>query len=399
MVISNQLDKNVPNYVPMKSSGKVSTKIVLKEDYIRTDGSCALYLTVNINGKRKRIPLNMSVDPKQFNKQSQKVKGTSRLAKDCNILIEKALARVNEIELTYRLSSKILDVETLQLEYTNPTPAYDFLKFYEYELKNQKKFLMQTTYRQQESTLNKLKMWKDHIAFSAIDEHLVKELQLYCKNVLKNQGPTIGTTLKNFKKYLHIANKKGIATSLMFDELKVPVVKGTRTYLDKKEIKNVYEYWSSSFIKESHKNVLSKFLFSIFSSLRISDVQIITRDNIIGEFLAYNSHKTGKFNKLKLSDSALKFIQPTGPLFLDDFTPEHINRELKNIAIVLGIRKKVTFHVARHTFATQYMINGGNVINLQRTMDHSNIRETMIYVHIVDQLVNDEISLLDNLLS
>jgi len=306
---------------------------------------------------------------------------------------------VNEIELTYRLSGKFLDIETLQLEYTNPTPAYDFLKFYEYELKNQKKFLMKTTYRQQESTLKKLKIWKEHIAFSAIDGHLVKELQLYCKNVLKNQGATIGTTLKNFKKYLHIANKKGIVTSLMFDELKVPVVRGSRTYLDKKEIKTIYEYWSSSFIKESHKNVLSKFLFSIFTSLRISDIQIITRDNIIGGFLAYNSHKTGKFNKLKISNSALQFIQPTGALFLDNFTPEHINLELKNIALVLGIHKKVTFHVARHTFATQYMINGGNVINLQHTMDHSNIRETMIYVHIVDQLVNDEISLLDNLLS
>lgn len=398
MPIIKELNNIVPNFVPMKLNGKVNSKIVIKDDYIRTDGSCALYLVVNIKGKRKRIPLNMSIDPKKFNKAAQRIKGNGQNSKDCNMLIEKALARVNEIELSYRLGSKVLDVETLQSEYANPTPNYDFLKFFEYELEHQKKFLKQSTYRQQNSTLNKLKEWKDHIAFSSIDEHLLKELQLYCKNVLKNQPPTVGSTLKNFKKYLHIANKKGIATSIDFQDIKVPVTKGKRTYLDKVEINKFYKYWESEFIKDTHKFVLAKFLFSVFTSLRISDIQTITRENIIGEFIAYISKKTGKFNRVKLNNSAKLFISDEGNLFEDDFTPEYINRELKAIATFLGIRKKVTFHVARHTFATQYIINGGNVVNLQRTMDHSSIRETMIYVHIVDQMLNDEVSLLDNIL-
>lgn len=380
-------------------SGKVNTKIVLKEDYVRTDGSCAIYLTISMRGKRKRLPLHISIAPAKFNKKTQRIKGNSFIAKDCNILIEKALARINDIELTYRLSNKMLDVDIILEEYINPTPNYDFLKFYEYELEVQKKFLKESTYNQQLSTLKKLQSWKTSIAFSSINELLIKELKLHCKNVLKNENATIFTTLKNFKKYLHIANKKGIATNLKFDDIKIPATQSQRTFLDKAEIKRMFKYWESEWIKETHKFILDKFLFSCFTSLRISDIQTITRDHIIDNYLIYNSQKTGKFNKVKLSESAKKFIQPEGALFLDNFTPEYINRELKIIAGLLGIKKNVTFHVARHTFATQYIVNGGNVVNLQRVMDHSNIRETMIYVHIVDQIMNEEISLLDNLLT
>jgi integrase/recombinase XerD len=390
--------KKVPKNVPIKINGKVNKRIVIKKDYVRNDGTCALYLSVSINGKRKRIPLNISVHPSKFNTKNQRIKGKSQVAVDSNMLIGQALARINDIELTYRLSNRILDVVTLQKEYINPTPNYDFIKFYEYELQHQKKYLMQSTYRQQVSTLNKLKSWKSYIAFSAIDENLIKEMELHFKNVLKNKKVTIASSLKNFKKYLHIANNKGINTSLSFNDIKVPNMTGSRTYLDKDEIRLFYNYWRSDFIKLSHRLVLSKFLFSVFTSLRISDIQNIKRENIIGDFLAYNSSKTGKFNKIKLSDSALQFINHKGELFSDNYSGEHINRALKEIALFLAVNKKVSFHVARHTFATQYIINGGNVVNLQKIMGHSNIRETMIYVHIVDRLLNDEIDLLDNIL-
>lgn len=316
-----------------------------------------------------------------------------------NLLIEKALAELNDIEMTFRLSNKKLDINSLFEEYLNPTPNYDFLKFYEYELEKQEKILKTGTYRQQKSTLKKLQEWKSNIPFSDINEQLINELKLYCKNVLKNKIATISTTLKNFKKFLHMANKKGIYTVLKYDDIKVPTSKGSRTFLDKIELIKLFEYYKNAYTNETHKLILAKFLFSAFTSLRISDIQKINRDNIIADFLVYQSEKTQKLNKIRLNESAKKFIQPEGRLFLDDFTPEYINRELKVIASMLGIRKKVTFHVARHTFATMFIINGGNVVNLQKIMDHSNIRETMIYVHIVDQMLNDEISLLDNILN
>jgi site-specific recombinase XerD len=379
-------------------NGKIIFKAIIKKDYVRSDGTSAIYLLVRVNNKRKKIPLNIAVAPAKFNEKTQKVRGNSKLSKDYNILIEKAKAKISEIELNYRLANKNLTLEELLKEYETPTPNYDFLAFFEYELNHQEKYLQKGTFKQQKSSLKKLKKWKGIIPFSAINSELLKELKLYCKNVLKNEQTTVSTLLKNFKKFLHLANDKGIITDIKYTDIKVPRSKSQRTFLIADEVSRIYEYWNSPYISDTHKKVLSKFLFSAFTSLRISDIQKITTDNIINNQLVYAASKTGKLNKINLNNTAKLMIQETEPLFLDNYTPEYINRELKVISSFLKIKKKVTFHVARHTFATNFIDQGGNVVNLQQIMDHSNIRETMIYVHLVNHTLNEQINLLDNII-
>ena len=53
--------------------------------------------------------------------------------------------------------------------------------------------------------------------------------------------------------------------------------------------------------------------------------------------------------------------------------------------------------MARHTFATLYLKVGGKIETLKETLGHSNIRETMIYVHLSQDQMDNDISLLDNL--
>jgi integrase/recombinase XerD len=60
--------------------------------------------------------------------------------------------------------------------------------------------------------------------------------------------------------------------------------------------------------------------------------------------------------------------------------------------------KKSNYHVSRHTFATNFLLCGGRLENLQKILAHSKIEETMIYVHIVDQIKNDEIMNMDIIL-
>ena len=70
---------------------------------------------------------------------------------------------------------------------------------------------------------------------------------------------------------------------------------------------------------------------------------------------------------------------------------------MKDIARICGIKKRVTFHVGRHTFATQFLIIGGKVEVLQKLMGHSKMETTMIYVHIVDTQKEDQISQMDTI--
>ncbi len=87
------------------------------------------------------------------------------------------------------------------------------------------------------------------------------------------------------------------------------------------------------------------------------------------------------------------FDDPDNPIpIFFNLTNQHINRKLKvivrNLCIRLGVKENITCHVARHTFAT-LMANKVRPHVLQRLLQHSKIKETMIYVHLSNEMVDD----------
>jgi integrase/recombinase XerD len=389
---------NYPQIMTGEFNGKLTTKIVIKEDHIRTDGTCALYLQMFLNRIRKKIPLHLAVKPSDFDKIKQRVKSKAPLSRDYNLIIEKALADINTIEVNYRLSNEVLTMDKLLSEYTNPSSRIDFLKFWEIEMEHQKLTKDIATYNQQMGTLRKVKKYKESIFFYELDKIFFEKMIGHFEKVDKNGVQTIFTLKKNFKKYLHIANDKGIKTALSYKDIKTPSPISKRTFLDGEEITRLNEFYNSSFINENLKSILGQFLFSCFTGLRISDSQAITTNNIIGNVLAFTAVKTGKFQRIQLNETALTFIGEK-EVFPNKYSEKHINAELKNIAKACGIRKHVTFHVARHSFATNFLICGGRVEVLQKLLGHYSIRETMVYVHIVDSIVDTQIFNLDNLIT
>jgi integrase/recombinase XerD len=387
-----------PLHFPMNFSGKLTAKIVIKDDYVRADGTCALYLQMFLNKEKKKIPMNISVCPVDFDKLKQRIKSKHPFSHDYNMIIEKAFSDIHKIELSYRLSGSVLDMTKLIKEYENPTSKIDFIKFWELEMKNQKLIKDEATYNQQMSSLRKVKSYKSSILFYEITPSFFDAMLYYFKNVKKNEPYTIQTVTKNFKKYLHIANDIGIITPLNYRDITVKKCVSNRTFLIPEEIFKLYQYYSSEFINPNLKNILARFLFSCFTGLRISDIKAIGPDNIITNILVFFSQKTGKLQRIQLSNSALKFIGTT-QLFYGDYTEQHINRELKTIAKSCGITKRITFHVARHSFATNFLICGGRVEVLQKLLAHSQIRETMDYVHIVESISDQQINNLDDILT
>ena len=76
---------------------------------------------------------------------------------------------------------------------------------------------------------------------------------------------------------------------------------------------------------------------------------------------------------------------------------QKVNAYLKEIAVGCKIKKTLTFHLARHTFATTFLISGGKVEVLQKLLSHSRIDTTMIYVHITRDVERKQLQLLDYL--
>lgn len=386
-----------PIYSPMNFSGKLTCKIVQKTDRIRKDGTGPIYAQVFLNGEKKMFPVHVSVVPGDFDKLKQRVKKSNPLYKDYNMIIEKMLGDINTIEINYRLGNVALNIEKLELELKHPSSRLDFVAFWDQEMERQKDMLKPGTYRQQMTMLQKLKDYKGVVLFKDINEDFITGIKKHFKKKLRNQDNTIASFMKSFKKYLHIAEKRGIITPMPYEDIQVKSFKSDRTYLNAVELRNLNEFWHSEFISATHKVILAQFLFSCFTGLRFTDVQKLSPDNFIDNVLVFSAEKTAKLQRVTLSKSALQYVDPI-QMFGANFTNEFINRELKIICRFRGITKKVSFHVARHTFATNFLISGGRVEHLQKLLGHSNVRETMVYVHIVESITDTQVHNMDNLL-
>ncbi|WP_044398795.1 site-specific integrase [Lacinutrix sp. Hel_I_90] len=400
MRIENTLLHYPINY-PKNMTGTFTHKLIQKKTSIKKDGTAALYIQVFINSERKQLPLKIYVKPCEFDYKNQAVKGSATNAKDYNLIIGQNLAAINEIKISYRLSGRALTMNNFIEDFYNPSSKIDFIKFYESELKNQldQNIIKHTTWRQQNATLQKLKGFRSSILFCEVTEDLINQFKAHLRTKLKNQPNTVYTALKNVKKYLHIANKKRIVTPISFEDIKVKTIKGNRTFLTSKELNKLFDFYNSDFLCDAYKFVLKKFLFSCFTGLRISDVQKISENNFLENHVIFSSEKTNKLQRIKLNETAKRFVNQNGKTFDDDFTDQTINDYLKEICKICGITKKVSFHVARHTFATQFLIAGGKIEILQKILGHSKIETTMVYVHIVDEIMNDQISNMDSILN
>lgn len=389
-----------PENYPINMSGSFTHKIIQKCSFVKKDGTSALYIQLFINKCRKQLPLDIYIPQKDFDKKKQVVKKSNPFYKDYNLIIGKKKAIINEIRISYRLSGRTLTLESFLEDFLNPSSKLDFIKFYEVELKKQldRKYISLSTWKQQKATLSKLKGFRETVLFYELTNDFIEDFKIHLRDKLKNLPNTIYTALKNIKKYLRLADKKRISMPIDLDNLKVRTIRGNRCFLTSNEINKLYKFWNSEFINESYKMVLSKFLFSCFSGLRISDVKKITEDNFLGDFLVFSAVKTEKLQKIKLNATALEFVNTKDPVFKDNFEDQTINDYLKEICKICGITKKVSFHVARHTFATQFLIAGGKVQVLQKILGHSKLETTMIYVHIVEDEINDQITNMDTII-
>lgn len=187
-------------------------------------------------------------------------------------------------------------------------------------------------------------------------------------------------------------------------KLKPHAEQKSRCYLTLDEIQKIIdtEYKPDNDIKPA-------FLFCCFSGLRYSDVQKLTWGEITVSPEGYaqietNMQKTGKDITIPLSDNALKWLperaDQTSASRIFYKLPDQVTNadvRLRTIIKKAGITKHVTFHVARHTFATLTLTYGADLYTVSKLLGHSNIRTTQIYAKIVDKSKRKAVNLIPKL--
>lgn len=247
------------------------------------------------------------------------------------------------------------------------------------------------------------------VTIKQVDKNFCLGFIEYLKTAKKKTGQTIAASTANayygcFCYALNHAERMGIIlknpTKSLTKKEKLKVTESKRDYLDIDELKKLIS--AECRIDE----VKRAFLFSCFCGLRISDIKGLKWgeiENKDGQTQVIKiMQKTQEKITLPLSKEAVRWIPK--PLYKNDGdlvfslpVLSTINCVLKSWAKDCGINKNVSFHVARHTFATMLLTLGADIYTVSKLLGHSNIKTTQIYAEIVDKKKDDAVNLTNSI--
>lgn len=268
-------------------------------------------------------------------------------------------------------------------------------------------------YKTTESYLKKFikKIYKvDDIQLKQLNYAFVIDFEQYLHKLpnLNNNG--LMKHIERFKKLCKLDVKlewlekdPAINYQLHFDKVE-------RDYLTEEEL-NTLE--TSILEKQTHKIARDIFVFSCYTGLAYCDVLALTQENIVlgidgNKWLMTQREKTSTKVRVPLLDSALLIIEKyknypkciqTGKL-LPVYSNQKMNQYIKEVTEKLKIKKHLTFHIARHTFATTITLsNGVPIETVSKLLGHTKITTTQIYARVIERKVIEDMKNLQILMN
>lgn len=367
---------------------RFNSKVILS-GFTRADGTQGVYLQAIINRKRAIVSLGFFVPENQF--VNGRVRSSFPNSDLLNLEIGKALGRAHEIASEYRLSDRFLTPDIFRQEFSNPINKSDFIQFARQELELRKSKIDFRTYQQNLYALDKISKFKSRIQFAELTVELLQRYHNFEVKEYENQENTINKTFTTWKLYLNAAKRKGIKFNNPFDHFKLSKIKPHKVSLSQLELETLVKYYQSAECKETHRHTLRYFLFSCANGIRISDISLIKWEHINDGVLTIMPQKTRRKKKvvqIPLSDFEVYLLpnyKASSASIFDCYAHPVTNRYLKEIARECKIKKSLTYHMSRHTFATLFLERGGGLDVLQDLLGHSEISTTMIYAHLSDK--------------
>lgn len=170
---------------------------------------------------------------------------------------------------------------------------------------------------------------------------------------LGNNENTVGKSLRVLRTFVNLSIRFGHMKNNPFQYVSIKKVEGKRDFLSIEELNKLTEYYKNNkFYKPIYKDILNYFLFACYTGLRYSDLKTFSKDSIVGEFIHLRMHKTGYLVNIPLSKKAKMFIPKTpfnSECVFRVYCNKVTNKILKNIGAELGLNKRLTCHVARHS--------------------------------------------------
>lgn len=369
-----------------------------------------IYLRITISGLRMEQTTNRFVERAKWSSEAGRLKGNTIEAKSINSFLDTLKNKIHNLE------KKMIE-EDIEINYQNfkekwnsaPAKVHSVLEVFknhneELALLVGKDFAPATLNRYKTSLSHtrdfiQWKYQKDDIEICKINYEFISSYSLWLKTVRNCNHNSSMKYLGNFKKIVHICLKNEWISRDPFIGFKLNQHEVDKPFLSKQELQDLiikeYSAGRLNYVKDI-------FVFCCYTGLAYVDVQKLNRSEIeIGldgeKWICTKRQKTDTPSRIPLLKVAEDLINKykdhpqssiSGKLF-PVFSNQKMNAYLKEIADTCGITKNLTFHIARHTFATIVTLsNGVPIESVSKMLGHKSIRTTQHYAKVLDLKVS-----------
>lgn len=381
-----------------------NTKIVLRKKPNK-DGLFPLAIRITKNRRSVYHYLGHYIDSRFWDETNKQVRKSHPNAADLNNLILYKLSETNKCLINLQSTNKDLSVNQIKKELyiAQNTNFFDLAREYLDELNLNKKFSRLSSDKPRINHIRKFNK-SDQLVFQEIDEDFLKKFMVYLREERKVTERSIINNLIVIRTLFNKAIKLGIVDRKLYpfgsDKIKIKFPETKKVGLTIPEIQKI-EGLKDLTQKENHTRNIWLFSF-YFAGIRSADVFKIRWSDICDGRLNYRMNKNSKlislkipikiypiieqYTKYKRSEDDFIFTELKMVNFEDKkevfskttLANKNLNKHLKKIAAKAGISKKLTMHIARHSFGN---ISGDKipVQMLQKLYRHSSITTTMMY--------------------
>ena len=377
-----------------------------------------VFIRITVNGTRCEISTQRKFKNLKWNAGAGRLAGKGELIKEYNAYLDTLQQKIFEAKRQLIEKGEMVTAAKIKNIYVGRPEEKEqhlLLKIFlyhntqiellagqEYSVNTLKKY--RTTYHHTKEFL-KEKYGLDDIEVEELKFEFITEFQFWLKVVHKcNHNSTI-KYLTNFRKIINRCLKNGWLVKDPFYGFSMAKKEVERVALTEFELKTIEK---KEFGIERLAMVKDIFLFSCYSGLAYADVLKLKRSDIIigidgTEWISIRRQKTDTSSRIPLLPPALRILEfykdhPQCKLskrILPVLSNQKMNSYLKEIADGCSIIKTLTYHIARHTFATTVTLcNGVPIETVSKMLGHKDLRTTQHYAKILDKKISDDMQFL-----
>jgi integrase len=400
------------------SSRKTTFSLVffLSKSRPKKNGECPLLLKINIQGRRLTLQLHRSVHPSLWSTAKGRSTAKTVEGRVLNEYIEAVLVKARQKFNELTLAHDVVTPELLRdaLMGVNTARPHLLVALWEEHLEDMIKLIGRDTTKatcqkhgaglKHLKAFIRLKFRTEDILVKSVDNYFVSSFATYLKSECFCSHNTTIKFMQLFRKIINICLRNRWLQIDPFTGLNLKLKIVDRQYLNETELDRLINYHSPV---EYMNRTRDFFVFSCFTGLAYIDIKNLRRREIecvdSSYWIRTKRQKTGVKTNVPLLEIPYNILNKYSDLNrLRDDDPvlpipsnQRMNACLKELAVCCGINKELTFHIARHTFATTVtMTNGVPIESVSKMLGHTNIKSTQHYAKIVDKKVGDDMAAL-----